>query len=232
MQTGVAMKVEPMRVLLVEDDELIASGVQAGLQAHGINVAHALNCRVAEAMHADDSFDALILDLGLPDCDGMTLLARLRAVEPDVPVLILTARDAMEHRLNGLHAGADDYMTKPFDLRELAARLHALVRRIQGRAAQAIEAGPLRIEPSSGLAWLHGEPVELSRREIELLTHLASSDGRWVTPNALQERIYGLNEGVHSNALNVHIHHIRRKLGSASVETSRGLGFRLGWRLS
>ncbi len=147
-------------------------------------------------------------------------------------MLILTARDAIEHRLKGLHEGADDYLVKPFDLRELAARLHALVRRTQGRAAQVVAAGPLRLEPASGLAWLHGEAVALSRREIDLLTHLADADGRWVTPQVLNERLFGLGEEIGSNALNVHIHNIRRKLGSAAIETARGLGYRLGWRPS
>jgi len=144
--------------------------------------------------------------------------------------LILTARDAIEHKLKGLHGGADDYMVKPFDLRELAARLHALVRRTQGRAAQVIVAGPLRLEPESGLAWLDGESVTLSRREVDLLAHLASADGRWVSPDLLNERLYGLNEEVSSNAINVHIHNIRRKLGADAIETTRGLGYRLGWR--
>lgn len=221
-----------MRVLLVEDDELIASGIVAGLQVHGVTAVHVPDGRSAEAAQAENSFDALVLDLGLPDCEGMDLMAGMRAVDPRMPVLILTARDAMVHRLRGLHAGADDYMVKPFDLRELAARLHALVRRVQGRAAQVLQAGPLRLEPASGLAWFDGMPVELSRREIDLLTHLASSGGRWITPAMLHERLYGLGEPVGSNALNVHIHHIRRKLGSEAIETSRGLGYRLGWRLS
>ncbi len=219
-----------MRVLLVEDDPLIASGVLAGLRVHGISAEHAPDARSAETMHAENTFDALILDLGLPDRDGLDLLATLRAVEPTLPVLIVTARDAVEHRLAGLHAGADDYLVKPFDLREAAARLHAIVRRSQGRTAQTIAAGPLRLEPDSGLAWLNGQPVELSRREIDLLTHLASGHGRWFDADALHERLYGLTESVGSNALNVHIHNIRRKLGSESIETVRGLGWRLGWR--
>ncbi len=219
-----------MRVLLVEDDRLIASGIVAGLRAHGLACVHAANGRAATAAHAESGFDALVLDLGLPDCDGLDLLAALRTVEPDLPVLVLTARDAIEHRLAGLHAGADDYLTKPFDLRELAARLHALVRRAQGRAAPLIEAGPLRLDPASGLAWLDGEAVELSRREIDILAQLADGSGRWLSADTLHERIYGLEGGAASNALNVHIHNIRRKLGSAAIETRRGLGYRLGWR--
>ncbi|WP_241364824.1 response regulator [Pseudomonas aeruginosa] len=221
-----------MRVLLVEDDELIGKGIVAGLRKHGIEVHHACTAHEAEAMQKENTFHALVLDLGLPDRDGMDLLASMRAFEPHLPVLILTARDAIEHRLKGLNGGADDYVVKPFDLRELAARLHALVRRTQGRAAQVIVAGPLRLEPESGLAWLHGESVTLSRREVDLLAHLASADGRWVSPDFLNERIYGLCEEVSSNAINVHIHNIRRKLGAEAIETSRGLGYRLGWRPS
>jgi DNA-binding response OmpR family regulator len=219
-----------VRVLLVEDDELIASGILAGLRAHGIAAVHVLTAAAAESMQQEDTFDAIVLDLGLPDCDGLQLLGKIRAFEPAMPVLILSARDAIEHRLSGLHGGADDYMTKPFDLRELAARLHALVRRTQGRSMQIIEAGPLRVEPDSGLAWLHGQPIELSRREVDLLSHLANAEGRWLTPEALRERLYGLGEEVHSNTLNVHIHNIRRKLGNQAIETARGLGYRLGWR--
>ena len=221
-----------MRVLLVEDDELIGKGVVAGLSKHGIGAHHVRTAQAAETAQLEETFHALVLDLGLPDRDGMELMATLRAVDPHLPVLILTARDAIEHRLKGLHEGADDYLVKPFDLRELAARLHALVRRTQGRAAQVVAAGPLRLEPASGLAWLHGESVALSRREIDLLTHLADADGRWVTPQVLNERLFGLGEEIGSNALNVHIHNIRRKLGSAAIETARGLGYRLGWRPS
>lgn len=220
-----------MRVLLVEDDALIGKGIVAGLRRHGIAVRQAGTARDAETIHAEESFHAVVLDLGLPDRDGMALLASLRAVEPQLPVLILTARDAIEHRLKGLHEGADDYMVKPFDLRELAARVHALVRRTQGRAVQVISAGPLRLEPQSGLAWFRGEPLSLSRREVDLLAQLANADGRWIPPDLLNERLYGLGEAIGGNALNVHIHNIRRKLGTEAIETARGLGYRLGWRL-
>lgn len=221
-----------MRVLLVEDHELIGKAIVAGLRKHGIVVHHVSTAKEAEATHAEETFHALVLDLGLPDRDGLELLGGMRTVEPQLPVLILTARDAIEHRLKGLHEGADDYMVKPFDLRELAARLHALVRRTQGRAAQVISAGPLRLEPESGLAWFQGESVTLSRREVDLLAQLANADGRWIPPDMLNERLYGLGEEIGSNALNVHIHNIRRKLGAEAIETARGLGYRLGWRLA
>lgn len=219
-----------MRVLLVEDDFLIGQGIVAGLRLHGIDVQHVGTAGGAQAAQKEETFHALILDLGLPDGDGMDLLETKRAFEPHLPVVILTARDAIEHRLQGLYQGADDYMVKPFDLRELAARLHALVRRTQGRSSQVIEAGPLRLDPESGLAWLNKESVSLSRREVDLLANLAHSGCRWFTPEQLNERLYGLGEKISSNALNVHIHNIRRKLGVEAIETSRGLGYRLGWR--
>lgn len=221
-----------MRVLLVEDDVLIGQGIVTGLRKHGISVRHVDTAAAAEAAQLEDAFQALILDLGLPDLEGLELMARMRRFEPELPVLVLSARDAIEHRLAGLQSGADDYLVKPFDLRELAARLHALVRRTQGRAVQSIEAGPLRLEPDSGLAWLDDVPVSLSRREVDLLIHLAAADGRWVSSDALNERLYGLGEQVSSNALSVHIHNIRKKLGAEAIETARGLGYRLGWSCS
>ncbi|MCK0537580.1 response regulator [Alcanivorax quisquiliarum] len=221
-----------MQVLLVEDDTLIATGIVAGLKAHGITAHHATNAETAEAACVDNIFDAVVLDLGLPDRDGLTLLETLRVNEHTLPVLILTARDAVEHRLDGLRGGADDYMTKPFDLRELAARLHVLARRAQGRAVQVITAGPLRLEPESGQAFMDGEPVALSRREIELLTYLAGSSDRWLPADVLRDRLYGFGEEFTGNALNVHIHNIRRKLGSQSIQTARGLGYRLGWKVA
>jgi DNA-binding response OmpR family regulator len=219
-----------MRVLLVEDEELIGAGIAAGLRAHGIAAHHVCTAAQAQTAQMEDAFHAMVLDLGLPDCDGIELLGVARAFEPDLPVLILSARDGVEHRLEGLHNGADDYMVKPFDLRELAARLHALVRRTQGRGAPVISAGPLRLIPESGQAWLRDEPVSLSRREMDLLAHLAGAGGGWMPSIVLSERLFGLNDEVGSNALNVHIHNIRRKLGAEVIETSRGLGYRLGWK--
>lgn len=220
---------ERVRVLLVEDDELIGKAVVAGLRKNGLCVHHVGSVAEADAALQAESFHSLVLDLGLPDGDGMELLAVARAYEPDLPVLILSARDAIEHRLAGLHGGADDYVVKPFDLRELAARIHALVRRTQGRACQVLAAGPLRLDPQSGLAWLDGQAVSLSRREIDLLAHLAHARGRWVPPAVLGERLFGTAEEIGSNALNVHIHNIRRKLGAQAIETARGLGYRIGW---
>jgi len=169
-----------MRVLVVEDDDLIASGILAGLLAHGIQAQCAGNVAEAEAAFFENTFDALVLDLGLPDQDGMSFLQMLRRCGEQLPVIIVTARDGVEHRLAGLHGGADDYLIKPFDLRELAARLHVVVRRAQGRAVQRISAGPLEIEPQTRQVWLEGEGIELSRREVDLLVHLFDAGGRWI----------------------------------------------------
>lgn len=220
-----------MRVLLIEDDDLIASGIVAGLTLHGIACDLVGDAAAAEEACTIDVYDAGVLDLGLPDRDGLELLESLRHAGHTLPVLILTARDTVEHRLEGLHRGGDDYMVKPFDLRELAARLHALVRRAQGRTVQVISAGPLRVEPESGMATLNGAPVSLSRREVDLLVHLAATGERWLPADVLRDRVYGYGEELGSNALSVHIHNIRRKLGSEAIETARGHGYRLGWKV-
>ncbi len=216
-----------MRVLLVEDDESIAHGIVAGLRAHGLTADQVSSAAQAEAALATSHCDVIILDLGLPDEDGMSLLHRLRAAGMALPVLILTARDAVEDRVAGLRAGADDYLLKPFDLNELVARLHALLRRAAGRSVDVIERGPLRLDPASGEVWLDGQPVVLSRRELALLAALLQACGRILNADQLKDSLYHFNEEIESNALNVHIHHLRRKLGADLIETVRGLGYRI-----
>ncbi|WP_236170116.1 response regulator [Pseudomonas parasichuanensis] len=217
-----------MHVLLCEDDDLIASGICAGLAAQGFTVDRVGNASQARQMLQAAQFDVMILDLGLPDEDGLKLLRRLRQQGEALPVLVLTARDAVSDRVDGLQAGADDYLLKPFDLRELAARLHTLVRRVAGRAVNVIEHGPLCYDPSSCMATLAGQPVDLSRREQALLQALLQNPGRVLSSEQLKDCVYGFSDEVESNALNVHIHHLRRKLGNGIVETVRGLGYRLG----
>lgn len=217
-----------MHVLLCEDDDLIASGIVAGLGAQGLTVDRVASAAAAQAMLQAASFDVMVLDLGLPDEDGLKLLRRLRQQGETLPVLILTARDAVSDRVDGLQAGSDDYLLKPFDLRELAARLHTLMRRMAGRAVNIIEHGPLSYDPSSREARLCGQPVDLSRREQALLHALLHNRGRVLSSEQLKDSVYGFGDEVESNALNVHIHHLRRKLGSGIVETVRGLGYRLG----
>lgn len=215
-----------MRVLLVEDDELIAHGILVGLRAHGLTVDGVATAAQAEAALSAVHCDVVILDLGLPDEDGMRLLQRLRAGGMALPVLVLTARDAVEDRVAGLRAGADDYLLKPFDLNELVARLQALLRRVAGRSVDVIEHGPLRVDPASGEVFLHGQVVILSRRELALLSALLHARGRILSPDQLKDSLYDFSEEIESNALNVHIHHLRRKLGADIIETVRGVGYR------
>ncbi|UVM23562.1 response regulator transcription factor [Pseudomonas wadenswilerensis] len=217
-----------MHVLLCEDDDLIASGISAGLAAQGMTVDRVASAGAAQAMLQAAAFDVMVLDLGLPDEDGLKLLQRLRQQGESLPVLILTARDAVTDRVDGLQAGGDDYLLKPFDLRELAARLHTLLRRAAGRAVNIIEHGPLSYDPSSRETCLGGQPVDLSRREQALLQALLHNRGRVLSSEQLKDSVYGFGDEVESNALNVHIHHLRRKLGNGIVETVRGLGYRLG----
>lgn len=217
-----------MHVLLTEDDDLIASGIVAGLNAQGLTVDRAASAADTQALLQVARFDVLVLDLGLPDEDGLRLLQRLRQQGVDLPVLVLTARDAVTDRVAGLQAGADDYLLKPFDLRELGARLHTLQRRSAGRCVNVIEHGRLSYDPSTRETWLDGRPVELSRREQALLQALLNNRGRILSGEQLKDSVYGFGDEVESNALNVHIHHLRRKLGNAIVQTVRGLGYRLG----
>lgn len=217
-----------MHLLLVEDDPLVAHGVLAGLRLHGFTVHHADTAHAAAAAMAAASFDAAVLDLGLPDADGLDLLQRWRARAQDLPVLVLTARDAVSDRVRGLRSGADDYLLKPFDLEELVARLHALLRRAAGRSTDRVVHGAVSFDPVSGKAWLGGTEVELSRRERALLATLLQHPRQTLSVEQLRERLYGMEQDVESNAVNVHIHHLRRKLGSGIVETVRGIGYRLG----
>lgn len=217
-----------MHVLLVEDDDLVASGLVAGLELHKCTVDRVGTGAEATAALAQFACDVVILDLGLPDADGMSLLSEWRRQGVSVPVLILTARDALEERVRGLQGGADDYVLKPFELDELVARLHALVRRAAGRAVTEVRHGSLRINPATGEVFLGRKPVSLSRRELALLEKLINARGAVLTEEQLKDSLYGMESAIESNALNVHIHHLRRKLYRDIVITERGLGYRLG----
>ncbi|MGQ3050144.1 MAG: response regulator [Roseateles sp.] len=216
-----------MRILLVEDDELIAQGLLAGLRVHGMTVDQVATAAHAEAALATLACDAVVLDLGLPDEDGLTLLRRLRAGGCATPVLILSARDAVPDRVAGLQCGADDYLLKPFDLSELVARLHALARRAAGRCVDVIERGALRVMPSLGEVMMHGRVVPLPRRELALLSALLNARGRILSVEQLKGLLYDFNDEIESNAVNVHIHHLRRKLDAGLIETVRGVGYRI-----
>ncbi|NDL70454.1 response regulator [Vreelandella alkaliphila] len=217
-----------MHVLLVEDDPLVASGIRSGLMIYDFVVDRVSS--IAEARQAMQSVasDLVILDRGLPDGDGMQLLQAWRDQGIATPVLILTARDAVRDRVDGLQSGADDYLVKPFDLDELVARLHALLRRVSGRSQGLTIHGALTLDPNAREVKVSGQVIMLSRRELVLLEAFLHSPRSVLSADQLKDSLYGLSDEVESNALNVHIHHLRRKLGSGVIETVRGLGYRLG----
>ena len=217
-----------MHVLLIEDDALVASGIQAGLTAYDFVVDHVSNIAEAKSALEAVASDVVILDRGLPDGDGLVLLEAWRNAGIDVPVLVLTARDGVSDRVAGLRGGADDYLVKPFDLDELVARLQALLRRAAGRSRALIEHGALCLDPLAREVTVAGSPVVLSRRELVLLETFLQSPRSVLSPDQLKDSLYGMSDEVESNALNVHIHHLRRKLGPGVIETVRGLGYRLG----
>ncbi|WP_313073889.1 response regulator [Melaminivora sp.] len=219
-----------MHILIVEDNALVASGIRTGLHLHGLQADVAGTAADAQAHLDARAYDACVLDLGLPDGDGLALLRRWRAAGEGLPVLILTARGALEDKIAGFQEGTDDYLTKPFDLQELALRLQALVRRAGGRASDRVRLGECEIDMASGAVWRAGEPVELPRREWLLLAALVQAGGRVLSTAQLHDSLYGLDEEVGSNTVNVHVHHLRRKLGADLIDTVRGLGFRLGAR--
>ena len=214
-----------MRILLVEDDRMLGDGVKAGLAGAGFAVDWVRDGEAALAALAAESFTAIVLDLGLPRRDGLSVLSALRGAGNPVPVLVLTARDQVVDKVRCLDLGADDYVVKPFDLDELAARLRALVRRSQGRADASLRHGDLVLDPAARSATLKGVPVALTGREFDLLRMLLDAAGRVLTRRMLDEQLYAWGEAVGSNALEVHIHHLRRKLGSELIRTVRGVGY-------
>ena len=214
-----------MRVLVVEDDPLLGDALRVGLGQAGFSADWVRDGRAGLEAAASEPFAAIVLDLGLPELSGLELLKRLRSARNPVPVLVLTARDAVRERIAGLDAGADDYLVKPVDLGELAARLRALVRRAAGRAAPVLEIGPLRIDPAAHAVRFRGEAVTLSAREFALLHELARVAGRVLSKEQIAERLYGWGEQVESNAVEVHIHHLRRKLAPEVIVTVRGVGY-------
>jgi len=214
-----------MRVLVVEDDRLLGDALRVGLAQAGFAADWVQDGSAGLVALASEPFAAVVLDLGLPKLSGLDLLKRLRAAGNAVPVLILTARDAVPDRIAGLDAGADDYLVKPVDLGELAARLRALVRRSAGRAAPLLTVGPLDIDPAAHTTRFRDRAVELSAREFALLHELARVAGRVLSREQLAERVYGWGEEVESNAVEVHVHHLRRKLAPGVIVTVRGVGY-------
>ena len=214
-----------MKILVVEDDTLLRQGLQQALGQEQYSCDVAVNCAEAESLIKVSEYGLIILDLGLPDGDGMSLLKRWRQQGMVQPVLILTARDALDERVAGLDRGADDYMVKPFALAELLARVRALLRRDQKLASNQIISGDLMLDLQQKTVTLAGVPVVLTRREFALLRRLVMQAGKLVSRERLQEDIYDWQDDIGSNALEVHIHHLRRKLGTTRIRTVRGEGY-------
>jgi two-component system response regulator QseB len=214
-----------VRILIVEDDTLIGEGVRTGLKQSGYTVDWVRDGQAAALAIANGVYDALVLDLGLPRKDGLSLLRELRAKGSDLPVLVLTARDTIQDRVRGLDSGADDYLAKPFDLDELTARMRALLRRRAGRTDPVIRHGPVVLDPVTRRVELKGQPIQLSPREFALLHALLERPGAVLSREQLEERLYGWEEEVSSNAVEVHLHNLRRKLGTGIVRNVRGAGY-------
>jgi len=214
-----------MRILLVEDDRMLGAGLQVGLRQQGWAVDWVRDGEAAEEALRGEPYDLALLDLGLPKKGGLEVLAGLRRRKNAVPVLILTAQDAIGDRVAGLDAGADDYLVKPFDLDELAARIRALHRRSGGRAEPRLAVGGLTLDPAAHEVRLDGAAVPLSAREFALLQALLERPGRPLSRAQLEERLYGWGEEVESNAVEVHVHALRKKLGAHWIRTLRGVGY-------
>ncbi len=214
-----------MRLLLVEDDPMIGAGVQRGLKQEGHTVDWVRDGVAAELAVAGGAYEVILLDLGLPRKSGLELLAGLRRKGVATPVLVITARDSVADRVKGLDAGADDYLVKPFDLDELSARIRALTRRQGGRASPVIEIGSLALDPAKHVLTLGGAPVALSKREFSLLHALMQQPGIPLSRAQIEESLYGWGEEIESNAVEVYIHSLRRKLGSERIRNVRGVGY-------
>lgn len=216
-----------MRVLLVEDDNLLAAGIQRALIREGFHVDWLDNGQHAYDAVSTENFDIIILDLSLPNKDGLEVLAQARKCNNHSPVLILTARDTISDRVKGLDTGADDYLIKPFELVELKARVRALTRRGHGISTPLIEVNDITIDPASHEVTYQQQVIALSRREYSLLLEFMSSPNTVFTRQQLEEKLYGWNEGVNSNSLEVHISKLRKKLYAGVIKTIRGVGYQL-----
>ena len=216
-----------MRLLLVEDDRMIGRALKQGLSDAGMVVDWVTDLTAAELALLHDVYALVLLDLGLPGPDGMTLLKQLRARQHPISVLIITARDSLNDRLAGLNAGADDYLLKPFDLDELIARIRAVVRRSHHTGTPWLECGALRLDPEQKTVTLHGEPVALSAREFAVLETLMQRPGTVISRAQLEDSLYGWEHEIGSNAIEVHLHHLRRKLGAHVIGNVRGLGYKV-----
>ncbi|MBL4918558.1 response regulator [Szabonella alba] len=216
-----------MRLLIVEDDEMLRDGLAVGLRLAGFSPDAVCSLADARAALSSGTFEAVVLDLMLPDGSGLDLLREMRGSGDSSPVLVLTARDRTGDRVAGLDAGADDYLGKPFELTELAARLRAILRRRQGRAENLLHWNGLCLDPARMRGEMGGREVEFSNREFTILQALMERPGAILAKSFLEDRLYGWQEEVESNTVEVHVHKLRAKLGAAFIETLRGAGYRL-----
>ncbi len=214
-----------MRILLAEDDELLGGGLRAGLDQRGFQVDWVRDGVAAERELLSTQHQAAVLDIGLPRQDGLAVLKAIRARAVDTPVLVLTARDAVVQRIEGLNLGADDYVVKPVDLDELAARLHALVRRAHGKTQATLQLRDVVMDPSARHVSRGGQVISLSTREFDLLQALLLNAGRVLSREQLEQHLYRWGHEVESNTIEVHIHHLRRKMGASLIDTVRGVGY-------
>lgn len=217
-----------MRILLVEDDDMIGAAVQQALHIEGYALNWVQDAANAEMTLATETYELVLLDLGLPDYSGLSVLTNLRKRGNDVAVIILTARDTVAERIEALDIGADDFLVKPFDLDELSARIRAVQRRLQGRAEPLLKHGKLILNPASHVCTMNDVKVDLSAREFTLLQALMECPDRVLSRTQLEEHLYPWGSEVESNTIEVHIHHLRKKLGSRSIHTLRGVGYLLG----
>ncbi len=217
-----------MQLLLVEDDTMLAQALAAGLERAGYRIDHAADAPAARLALSDHAYAAVLLDLGLPGGSGISVLKGVRERYDTTPVIILTARDQLSDRIAGLDAGADDYLVKPFQPDELAARLRAVLRRAQGRVAPVLVARSIRLDPATRSVTREDAPVPLSLHEYRTLLALMERSGRVVTRSQLEEAVYGGESAIESNTVAVYVHQLRRKLGEDLIVTVHGHGYRLG----
>jgi DNA-binding response OmpR family regulator len=217
-----------MRILLVEDDPELARRLSDGLRGEGYVIEHAATGRMGLGLGRAEDYDAAILDLGLPDMQGVEVLRQWRKAERTMPVLVLTARGSWTEKVEGLNAGADDYITKPSHVQEIAARLRALMRRSAGRSSPVLVHNDIELSPASGTVSVAGKPVELTAQEFRVLNYFMHRSGRLITQNELIEHLYPLEEERDPNTIEVYIARLRKKLGRDVIKTQRGLGYRLG----
>ena len=214
-----------MRLLLVEDDEILGDGLAAGLKMEGYAVDWLTNGKLADEALKMNCYEMVVLDLNLPDMDGLAILKNLRTRKDETPVLVLTAKDTVPDRVEGLDSGADDFVVKPFDLNEVCARLRALARRNEGRSTPTIEHKGIVLDPASHQVMYNGEKVDLSQKEFEILSFLMANIGRVVSRARLEESLYSWSSDIESNTVEVHIHYLRKKLETGIIRTVRGVGY-------